>query len=313
MLSLTTNRQESQPLGIPRVGPDEALTSALAVLAEHGVMIIERAVSAETIGRIDRELEPWFRAAHCGTGPFLGRNTLRFAGLFAKSPSVADLAIHPLALEIVERALKGADPDRPRCDSIELNLTQGVGIRPGEAPQVLHRDDQTWPVSEDMETMINVMWPLDDFTEENGATAMVPGSHRWPRDRWAKPVETVTATAPKGSAIIWLGSLLHGGGANRSARTRRGLVISYRLGWLASSERLLLSTPPDVVRTLPERLQRLIGYQLHRPNLGWVEGRDPLLWLNGEVGALAPVDDNLTPDQKRMVDRIRMLQSREAA
>jgi hypothetical protein len=313
MPSMTSTRTRSSPSEIPRVGPDEDPTAALALLVEHGVLIIDKAVSAERIGRIEREFDPWFRAAHCGTGPFLGRQTRRFAGLLAKSPSVADLAIHPLALELVERVLRGPDPDRPRCDSIELNLTQAVGIQPGEPPQVLHRDDQTWPIPHDIEAMANVMWPLDDFTEENGATMVVPGSHRWDRDRWAKPREIMAATAARGSAIVWLGSLLHGGGANRSAQIRRGAVMSYRLGWLAGSERLLLSTPPDVVRRLPERLQRLVGYQLHRPNLGWVEGRDPLLWLNGEVGALAPVDDNLTPGQERVMNRIRALQAREAA
>ena len=231
MPSLNINLHAVLTLKIPRIGPDEDPTSALALLVEHGVLIVDAAVSAERIGRIEREFDPWFRAAHCGTGPFLGRKTLRFAGLLAKSSSVADLAIHPLALDLVERVLRGPDPDRPRCDSIELNLTQAVGIQPGEPPQVLHRDDQTWPIPHDIEAMANVMWPLDDFTEENGATMVVPGSHRWDRDRWAKPREIVAATASKGSAIVWLGSLLHGGGANRSTRdsTRAGDELSLGL------------------------------------------------------------------------------------
>jgi ectoine hydroxylase-related dioxygenase (phytanoyl-CoA dioxygenase family) len=124
---------------------------------------------------------------------------------------------------------------------------------------------------------------------------VIPGSHLWPRDRQPEPGEAIPATASKGSVILWLGGLLHAGGANRSAAIRRGAVMSYRLGWLASGEKLQLSTPPEVARRMPERLQRLIGYQLHRPNLGWVEGQDPIRWLRGEIQALAPVEDNLSP------------------
>jgi ectoine hydroxylase-related dioxygenase (phytanoyl-CoA dioxygenase family) len=152
------------------------------------------------------------------------------------------------------------------------------------------------------ELMVNVMWALDDFTPDNGATRLAPGSHHWERAEVEQYEDgIVEAAAPAGSAIIWLGSLLHGGGANRSSKPRRGLVVSYSLAWLAPAEKLLLSIPPDVARALPERLQRLIGYQVHRPNLGWVEGRDPHEWLHGQIGALAPARDNLTPMQDEML------------
>jgi hypothetical protein len=89
-----------------------------------------------------------------------------------------------------------------------------------------------------------------------------------------------------------------------SDHVRRGLVISYRLGWLAPAEKLLLSTPPELARTLPERVQRLIGYQLHRPNLGWIEGQDPIRWLKGEIGSIAPAADNLTPAHEALLAAI---------
>ena len=196
--------------------------------------------------------------------------------------------------------LRGSESS-PRCDAIELNLTQAIAIEPGAPAQLLHRDEELWPFVHDYEVMVNVMWTLDAFTEENGATIVAPGSHKWARDRMPRPDELVSAVAPPGSAIIWLGSLLHGGAANASPKLRRGLVLSYRLGWLAGSEKLLLSTPPDVAAKLPERLQQLIGYQLHRPNLGWVEGRDPILWLRGETAQLASAGDNLTPAQAELV------------
>lgn len=301
MAKVCMPRAAATPAVLPRIGAACGAEAALGLLLEHGAVIVEDALPAADLARAEHELEPWFDAAQCGRGPFFGRRTRRFSGLFAKSAASAELAIHPLALEVMERTLKGSDPAAPRCDAIELNLTQAIGIEPGEPAQVFHRDDELWPFARDFELMANVMWALDDFTIENGATLLAPGSHRWSRERWPEPHEVVAAVAPRGSAIFWLGGLLHGGGANRSRQIRRGVVMSYRLGWLTGAERLLLSTPPAVARRLPERLQRLIGYQLHRPNLGWVEGRDPRLWLNGEVGALAAMDDNLTPDLARQL------------
>ena len=182
-----------------------------------------------------------------------------------------------------------------------MNLTQAISIEPGDPAQFLHRDEELFPFPHAFEVMSNAMWALDDFTVENGATRLVPGSHLWPRDREPVPGEALPAEAPAGSVVLWLGGVLHGGGANRSGRVRRGAVMSYRLAWLAPTEKLLLSTPPEVARTLPERLQRLIGYQLHRPNLGWVEGQDPIRWLHGQVGQLAPTEDNLTPAHEALL------------
>jgi ectoine hydroxylase-related dioxygenase (phytanoyl-CoA dioxygenase family) len=197
---------------------------------------------------------------------------------------MAEVALHPLALTAIESMLKGS-PEAPRCDRIELNLTQAISIGPGEGPQFLHRDEELWPHRFPFEIMANAIVAIDDFTAENGATRLIPGSHRWDRAREPAPGEAA-------------------GGANRSAVARRGVVVSYRLGWIAPAERLLLSIPPDIARRLPPRLQQLIGYQLHRPNLGWIEGRDPIEWLNGEVDQLASAGDNLTPAHEAMLGEI---------
>ena len=155
------------------------------------------------------------------------------------------------------------------------------------------------------EIMANAMWALDDFTVENGATRLIPGSHRWPRDRVPLPGEALSAVAPAGSVVLWLGGVLHGGGANVSEGVRRGVVMSYRLAWLAPAEKLLLSTPPEVARRLPPALQRLLGYQLHKPNLGWVEGQDPIRWLNREIGQTAPTADNLTAAHEALLEAVK--------
>lgn len=280
---------------LPRFSRSAPSELALQSLLCEGAIIIEDAAAGTTFDAAVAELSPWFEAAPTGTGPFFGTTTRRFSGVFAKAPSTAHLACDEYILSIIEGALG------PHCDAIQLNLTQAIGIEPGARAQVLHRDEVMFPFPHDFEVMVNVMWTLDAWSAENGATRVAPRSQAWPRTRLAEPHEVLTASAPKGAALLWLGSIIHGGGANRSDALRRGLAFSYSLGWLGQSERLLLSTPPDVARALPTRLQRLIGYQIHRPNLGWVEERDPLDWLHGRTQALAPADDNLTPAQEALV------------
>lgn len=267
----------------------------LAGLDAAGAAIVEDALSSAKRDEMRAALAPWFDTAPCGEGPFFGRRTRRFSALFHKAPLTADLALDPLALAVAEAVL-GAGTRA--CDRIQLNLTQAIGIGPGEPAQHLHRDDDFFPFAHDgRDLMINAMWTLDPFTAANGATRIAPGSHAWPRKRVASGNDIAVAEAPAGALILWRGAALHGGGANHTDMLRRGVVMSYSVGWLAPAEKLLLSIPPDTARALPERLQQLIGYQIHRPNLGWVEGRDPIDWLHGRTGALAAAGDNLTPQQ----------------
>ncbi|MES1199916.1 MAG: phytanoyl-CoA dioxygenase family protein [Pseudomonadota bacterium] len=272
----------------------------IAALDEAGCLVLENAIEPCALTTIKSELAPWFDDARFGQGPFFGRGTKRFSGVFAKAPTTAALALHEDILSAVETVLLG--PDQAHADCIQLSQTQAIEIEPGEPAQLLHRDDSVFPMAKHFELIVNVMWTLDRFTADNGATRLAPGSHRWERllnEQYQD--EIIAAEAPPGSAIIWLGSLIHGGGQNRTTLSRRGLVMSYSLGWLAPAEKLLLSIPSEVARALPERLQRLIGYQLHRPNLGWVEGCDPFHWLHGEIGVLASAQDNLTPVQSELL------------
>jgi ectoine hydroxylase-related dioxygenase (phytanoyl-CoA dioxygenase family) len=285
---------------LPRVSVADGPDNALARLLDWGAVIIENALERETVNAVTQGLAPWFDRTPACEGLFMGRKTRRFSGVFAKSRLCSDLAIHPTALDVVERCLKGADGKR--CDAIQLSQTQAIAIDPGQSGQPIHRDDTVFPFVRDFELVVNAMWPLDAFTAENGGTRIVPRSQHW--DRAIRPTEedAINAEADPGSVIIWLGSVMHSGGANRSAAPRRGVVFSYSLGWLQPAEKLLLSIPPDVARTLPERLQRLIGYQVHRPSLGWVEERDPLEWLRGEVGEVAAAQDHFTPDLQQRLE-----------
>ncbi|MDZ4777763.1 MAG: phytanoyl-CoA dioxygenase family protein [Alphaproteobacteria bacterium] len=280
---------------LPHLARADGVEAVCAALESAGACIINDALTAAQREALDHDLAPWFDAAPCGEGPFFGTRTRRFSALFAKAPRTAMLALDDVVLPVAE-AMLGAGTRA--CDRIQLNLTQAIGIGPGEPAQHLHRDDDFFPFAHaGAELMINALWTLDPFTAANGATRIAPGSHRWDRKRPACNEDLVAAEAPKGAVILWLGSALHGGGANTTNALRRGVVMSYSVGWLAPAEKLLVSIPPDIARTFPERLQQLIGYQIHRPNLGWVEGRDPIEWLRGEIGAVAAAGDILTPAQ----------------
>lgn len=292
-------------VSLARISRTMPLDDALAIFKRDGAIVVEDAAADLNIDIVDSELAPWFGAALTGRGPFFGDTTRRFSGVFHKAPSTAALAGDPFVLSLVEGVL------REHCDAIQLNLTQAIGIEPGAPAQVLHRDEVMFPFAHDYEVMVNVMWALDAWSDDNGATRLVPGSQKWTRTRLAEASEVRAAAAPRGAAILWLGSIIHGGGANRTDAMRKGLAFSYSLGWLGQSERLLLSTPAETARTLPERVQRLIGYQIHRPNLGWIEERDPIDWLHGRIGAIAAADDNLTEAQDALV-RWRLSEERSA-
>lgn len=275
----------------------------LAALRREGVVIIENVLSRAQLHSALAEFAPWFDRAPTGEGPFFGRTTKRFAALFAKCPlSSCDMILNPVTLPLCEQVLIADDIGPPRCTAIQINVAQAIGIGPGSPEQVVHRDQDQFKVDPDFELMVNVMFCLDDFTAANGGTWFVPGSCDWARDRWPMAHEIVAAEAEAGSAILWVGRMMHGGGANRTDKIRRGVTVSYNLAWLAQSEKLLLSIPPDVARALPERAQRLIGYQVHKPSLGWVEGRDPLEWLKGQVADLAPAQDHFSAADLAIVE-----------
>jgi N-acyl-L-homoserine lactone synthetase len=274
----------------------------LALLREHGVLVIENAITPEVLAQLRKETDPWFNQAPGGTGAFFGRKTRRFGGLLQKAPISQELILHDTLLALSESVLSTDAAGNPRCNAIQLNVTQAIGIEPGEPEQVIHRDQMLYPFTPDFELLVNIMWCIDDFTCKNGATHFVPGSCNWDLQRWPTPAEVVQAEAKAGSAIMWLGSMMHGGGANMTNTMRKGIIISYSLGWLQPTERLLLSVSSELARSLPERLQRLLGYQVHKPSLGWVEGRDPIEWLRGELRDLGAAQDHLPDEQEAIVE-----------
>lgn len=267
-----------------------AFAGDIATLEREGFLMLPGLMNAHELRTLQVELEPWIERTPRCEGDFYGWKTTRVGGLLSKAPMVQHLALNPRILAIAETLL------RPACDCIQLNLSQATRVHPGERAQAPHRDEEMWPNdTQDRHWLINVMWAVSDFTEDNGATRLWPGSHRFKLDRTVDPRNSVAGAMPAGSALVFLGSLTHGAGQNLSAEPRTGIIISYCLGWLKSYENQFLAYPREVARCFPEQLQRLIGYQMHRPNLGGWEGQDPIRYLDDER-ALRPHVDALTPE-----------------
>ncbi len=271
----------------------------IVALERDGYLIVKDLLPAHETDMLAAQLAPWLEATPRCQGDFYGWRTTRVGGLLSKAPIMQQLVQHPRILAIAEALLK------PHCDCIQLNLTQATRVHPGERAQAPHRDEEMWPAdTQGRHWLLNVMWAVDDFTEENGATRLWPGSHRTELDRNADADASIAAVMPRGSACLFLGSLTHGAGANRLDSSRTGVIVSYCLGWLKTYENQFLTYPRDVARSFPEPLQRLIGYQMHKPNLGGVDGQDPIRRLRDESDPVPHVDalpDHIAAELRALV------------
>ncbi len=265
----------------------------IARLAADGYCIIHDALPPAHVAALDADLDARFGATPFCEGDFYGRRTKRFGGLLSRSEHAEALVRHRLILEIVDAVLG------PWCDRFNLNLTQAVEIHPGALPQFPHRDQDMWTGSKgEVEYLVNVMWPLTPFFADNGATLIWPGSHRGGATD-GDEVSAVPANMEPGAALLFLGSTLHGGGANIASTPRRGVIVSYCLGWLKPFENQWLVYPPEIARTFDPELAALVGYVQHRPNLGNVEGQCPSRLLDGPLDGRSPATDALLPEQNR--------------
>jgi hypothetical protein len=264
-------------------------------LFANGYCVIPEAMAAGTVRALAADLEPVFDATKLSVGPFYGDTTKRFHGLLRRSPLMAAFVQHVTVLSTV-RAILGR-----HCDTIQLNLTQAIEIHPGGEAQPPHRDQDMWPVrTEGVEYLVNVMWPFSPYTAENGATIVWPGSHRRQDEIVIDAAEGVSIEMQPGAALLFLGSTLHAGGANRTHQPRRGMIVSYSLGWLKPYELPWLAYPPEIARSFEPELAALAGYRAHRPNLGTYEGRCPSLLLNGGASDLGAIDV-LRPEQEELI------------
>lgn len=263
---------------IPRFDRSSQVDDIARELSRFGCVIIERLVDESTIDRLLAEMEPFIENTPFGGDDFTGRHTKRTGGLLARSDTSVDLIAHQLILDLADRVLW------PGKSTVQLHLTQIISIGPGSTAQPLHRDQwcfDFFPFDPTIDVELSTIWALDDFTEVNGATRVLPHSLTAPASATADVDRTVGAVMPKGSVVVYTGRTIHGGGANRSNAVRRGLNVDYILGWLRQEENQYLSCPPDRARRLPEAVQRLAGYSMGAYALGYVDDvRDPLAVLN---------------------------------
>jgi ectoine hydroxylase-related dioxygenase (phytanoyl-CoA dioxygenase family) len=240
--------------------------AVVEVLKQDGVAIVRNLVDPSLMDAIYAEIQPFIESTTFGRDDFAGFQTKRTGSLVARSQSFHQLALHPLILDTAAKVLG------PYCQKFQLHLTQAIRIDPGATAQALHRDQLIYSpfrFPQGVECELHTIWALTDFTEENGATRVIPGSHRWEDDRAPTEEETVAAVMPKGSVFVFTGSVYHGGGTNKSRESRIGVQAGYNLGWLRQEENQYLAVPPAVACRLPEKLQKLIGYSLGGYALGY--------------------------------------------
>jgi len=274
----TSGRQRSSDISDTKYGPeskygpqnDSVLQSRLDEIREHGYCVIEDAFSAEQVQRTRDQLEPWLQQKLMGRNNFEGEHSERVYALLAKSPAIAEMIEHPAVLAIADAVLE---------PNYLLSAALAINVHTGETPQPWHIDDGAGDLATPKPRAplgVSAIWALDDFTETNGATEIVPGSHLWNQDRVPKAGEQIQVCMRRGSVLVFAGSLVHRGGANTSQSTRLAVTPQYCQPWLRQIENMVLAVPPETAEKYSVRVQELLGYSVVRPGfMGYVDGRDP--------------------------------------
>ena len=247
-----------------------SLTEILAVLAQDGGVIVHNMLSPQVVANLLSELAPQSETSQVGpkssnenVNHFWGQQTKRFTRLAQRSQTFADeVLVHPILTGVADELLK------PYCASYWMNTGQMMIVMPGGAPQYMHRDSDDWPAMCSPTAppcQISCMFALSDFTTENGATRVAPGSHLWSDySRQATDDEITQAVMPAGSGMIYLGKTLHSAGANKTENEPRfGMHLSYVLGWLTPEEAGCLGVTEDRAKTFTKQQQQLLGYRCY--------------------------------------------------
>ena len=245
---------------------DDSDEELLKVLDRDGGVIVEGILNDDDLIAVQSDLSPFLTASSTGENDFWGFETKRIGALMARSPKCRELALHPLVNSVAGKYLA------PYSDGYQLHFTQAICIGPDEDPQALHRDRGVWGghLNRSIETQFSTIWAITEFTATNGATRIVPGSHKWDRDRQPEEEEIALATMPAGSVMFYNGSVLHGGGRNATSDDYRlAVLLHYTLVWLRQEENQYLSCPPEIAKTLSPELRALMGYTQGGPVLGF--------------------------------------------
>ena len=241
---------------VKHVSIDTPIEEILQILDDDAGLIIDNFLDEDGLERIKNDLKPYLEVTKNGQDEFTGFETKRVGALMARSKTCQDLALDPLINQMADSFLG------PHCESYQLHFTSAIQIGPGESSQILHRDRGVWGgyIPRKIETQFSTVWAINDFTKENGATQVVPGSHKWHKDREPLPEEIAYAEMKAGSVFIYTGSVLHGGGTNVTEQPRLGVFLHYAPSWLRQEENQYLSCPPEVAKGFSPELRSLIGY-----------------------------------------------------
>ncbi len=270
------------------------VAEVVEVIMRDGGVIVADMLSPEVLERFHADLGPYLSKTPFGEEGFSGSSTRRCSALFAKSPVCAELVLQPHFLGAAEAILAedftyGLNDDKVTAAStVQVSATQAIQICPGQGAQQLHRDDilhhRRHPGPD---SQVQVLYAGTDFTAENGATLVVPGSHLWDDERAPLLSEAVPAVMNKGSGLIYLGSTYHAGGQNVTTNSSRtAIAMALTRGYLRQEENQFLSVPLAMVKRYPARVQQLLGYALCPPFCGWVEMQDPSVVLTADDPAL---------------------------
>jgi len=260
-----------------RTIPEAELDGHVARLREHGFTVLRDAIAPEVRESLRDALERL--EAEQGLGfartRFEGTRTVRIYNLLAHGEAFWPVPLHPTVLAIAERAL---DPE------LLLSSLSAITLAPGQAAQPLHEDTQRIPLARPRAPIaLNAIWALSDFTEANGATRIVPGSHRFDAPpRYGAEHPTVAAEMPAGSILLFDSALWHGGGANTTDARRWAIACYYCVGWMRQQENQQLGLRVEEVRRMPRRLQQLCGWSVWQGQYGHVDNHDPIEFLGGE-------------------------------
>lgn len=236
----------------------------IAILQRDGALIVTGVLSPNDLSRVLSETKPYIDATENGRDDFTGHQTTRTGALVARSAACRDMVMNKTVVDAANLFLK------PFCERIQLHLTQVIRIKPGQPKQAIHRDRWAWGVHlKAVEPQFNTIWAITDFTKENGATQVCPGSLGWPDDYQPTDDQIGYAEMPAGSVLIYSGGVFHGGGANVSNGDRIGINITYTLGWLRQEENQYLSCPPEIAREFAPALQEMLGYTMGGYALGY--------------------------------------------